>query len=99
MKTVELLLVQLMEECGEVTQAASKILRFGIDDFHPRDPELTNKRRISQECGDILGMIDMLIADGIIDPDEMFLTKTHRPGKVHKYMEVSIKCGTLEDHT
>lgn len=45
-------------------QAASKILRFGPDSWHPEDLERTCARlRLQQEIGDVLAMIEVILKD------------------------------------
>ncbi len=43
MTSNENLLVTLMEECAEVQQAVSKMLRFGADNCDPSTPDISNK--------------------------------------------------------
>lgn len=52
------LLTILMEECAEVTQAASKIIRFGATEVN-----LTN---LEKELGDLYCMIDLLHAHDMV---------------------------------
>lgn len=52
------------EECAEVTQAISKVFRFGIDGMHNG---ASNKQRLEEEVGDLLCMIEMMIEKSIID--------------------------------
>ena len=56
------LLVLLIEECAEVQKAATKCLRFGFDVDH-----LTgygnNRTVLSEEIGDLLGVVDELPLD------------------------------------
>lgn len=59
------LLIILAEECAEVQQAATKALRFGLDDFYKILP--TNRQKISQELGDLFGVYEMLISEGILE--------------------------------
>lgn len=47
-------LVVLMEECGEVIQAAANILRFGWDSQYAG---ITNAQRLRDEMDDVQGMI------------------------------------------
>lgn len=54
----EELLVILMEECSELSQEASKLIRFGGTDFD----------RIEKEIGDLLCMIELLSEYEMIDP-------------------------------
>lgn len=56
MKQMDLL--RLVEECGEVIQAAGKILRFGqIGEY---DDGTTNMGALLKECGDVLACIDQM---------------------------------------
>lgn len=59
------LLVILMEECAEVTQAASKLLRFGKEN-HP-DTGLSNSLVLATEVGDLEAVMDMTREAGLID--------------------------------
>jgi NTP pyrophosphatase (non-canonical NTP hydrolase) len=52
------LLTILMEECAEVTQAASKIIRFGATDV--------NLTHLEKELGDLYCMIDLLHAHDMV---------------------------------
>jgi NTP pyrophosphatase (non-canonical NTP hydrolase) len=56
--TREEILVVLIEECGEVIQAATKCLRFGWDRDHPLYG--VNHEVLAQELGDVLGVADAL---------------------------------------
>ena len=49
-------LVVLMEECGEVIRAASKVLRSGWR-FKPYGGEISNGDHLREELDDVLGMI------------------------------------------
>jgi NTP pyrophosphatase (non-canonical NTP hydrolase) len=59
------LLVLLIEECGEVIQAATKCLRFGWDVDHgvgygrPSD-------KLAEECGDLQAVIDALPLNAVL---------------------------------
>lgn len=50
-------LVHLMEECAEVTQAAAKVLRFGLDSRSPRTGRL-NRERLREEMRDVVRAIE-----------------------------------------
>ncbi len=56
------LLILLIEECGEVIQAATKCLRFGWDG----DPASygVNSDALAKEVGDLLGVVDALPLKG-----------------------------------
>jgi NTP pyrophosphatase (non-canonical NTP hydrolase) len=65
-QTRELLNITL-EECAEVTQAISKVFRFGMCSTHPATPNVTNKDHLEEEIGDLLCMIDLLQEKGVLD--------------------------------
>jgi len=53
------------EECAEVTQAISKIFRFGFDSKHPVSGK-TNQESLEEEVGDLLAMVDIMVEKCII---------------------------------
>ena len=58
------ILLICQEECAEVTQAISKVFRFGYDsEYNDR----TNRQRLTEEVGDLIAMIDLMFEAGIID--------------------------------
>lgn len=57
------------EECAEVTQAISKVFRFGIDGSHNGR---TNRERLEEEVGDLVCMIEMMMIRGIISEDTVY---------------------------
>lgn len=57
-------LVLVIEECAEVVQAATKILRFGVDDSHPRYYDgKPNSWVLTEEIGQLLHCIHRLQLD------------------------------------
>lgn len=52
-----------MEECGELTQACSKIMRFGFE------KEKTDE--LAKEAGDVLAMIDLMVEFGWITQEQL----------------------------
>jgi NTP pyrophosphatase (non-canonical NTP hydrolase) len=66
-KTHEALIITA-EECAEVIQQISKIIRFGIDlPYVTAGDGTTNRQQLEKEVGDLICMIDILIELGIID--------------------------------
>lgn len=57
------LLTVLMEECGEVIQAASKVIRFGETSEYKG---CTAMESLEKELGDLYCMIDLLHANDMI---------------------------------
>lgn len=59
-------LVLLIEECGEVIQAATKCLRFGYDHNWPGYG--VNSEVLAQEVGDLFGAAESLgLNEGIVE--------------------------------
>ena len=57
------LLTITMEECGELTQACSKVARFG---FEPEKVE-----GLAKEAGDVLAMIQLMVEYGWITQEQL----------------------------
>lgn len=53
----------LQEECAETIQAASKIMRFGIDNIWNGK---TPRQELEEEIGDALALIEVLVNRGLI---------------------------------
>ena len=64
-KEKEILLIT-QEECAEVTQAISKIFRFGMDAKHPNE-DRDNRQRLEEELGDLVCMVGLLINQNIVN--------------------------------
>lgn len=65
MKDVEKeVLLITMEECSEVSQAISKIFRFGLDTVYKGE---SNRGQLEEELGDLRAMIKLLADFGIAD--------------------------------
>lgn len=67
----------LAEEASEIIQAKSKIIRFGLDDYHPKNG-LPNRQKLEEEIGHFLAVVDILVQQRIITD------KGIRKGKVGK---------------
>lgn len=80
----EILLIA-QEECAEVTQAISKIFRFGIDSEYL---ERTNRQRLEDEVGDLLCMIDLMREFELIDEDRTQLAKSKKLVKLKQWSSI-----------
>ena len=76
------------EECAEVTQAISKVFRFGIDAVHEKR---TNRERLTEETGDLLCMIELMIESGLIDRNEMLNASGAKRQKLLKWSTIFAK--------
>ncbi len=85
-------LAMLAEECGEVVQAACKVLRHGYASRHP-DGGPDNRDMLHREVGDVLLVVDALRLAGDMEattPDRfsakrarMFQYSHHQEGLIH----------------
>ena len=74
----EILLIT-QEECAEVTQAISKVFRFGMDDEHKG---ISNREHLEEEIGDLMCMIDLLIDNGIVSESAVMTAKNEKLNKL-----------------
>jgi hypothetical protein len=80
----EVLLIA-QEECAEVTQAISKIFRFGLDGSHN---ERTNKERLTEELGDLHCMIELIVESGLIDRNDLLNASGLKRHKLFKWSNI-----------
>lgn len=84
----EIDLKRLSEECAEVIQAASKMMRFGrIGQY---DDGRTNEEVLLQECGDVLACISRLNFDPF-KLDQASIRKLEKLDRLEKY-ELGFDC-------
>ena len=80
------LLTILIEECAEVQQRATKMLRFGVNEIQPGQ-ELTNVDRLSLECGDLTAIGDLCIEAGLINSDLAEKQVPVKQAKLKKFLQ------------
>jgi hypothetical protein len=86
-KTGETLVI-LQEECAEVIQAASKILRFGFESRYPNDDFASTKENLEMEAGQLLCMISLLVDQGVISEDAMLAAMEHKKEKLKTWSSI-----------
>ena len=74
------ILTILMEECAEVTQEASKLIRF--DDT---DPD-----RIEKEIGDLLCLVEIMVQKRIIDGSVLESHMNAKRDKLKTWSEIDL---------
>jgi NTP pyrophosphatase (non-canonical NTP hydrolase) len=75
------------EECAEVSQAISKIFRFGIDsEWNGK----TNKQRLEEEIGDLCAMIQILTQEEIISSDAIDVARNKKLTKLSLWSSIDL---------
>lgn len=80
----EILLIT-QEECAEVTQAISKVFRFGMEDTHKGE---TNREHLEEEIGDLMCMIDLLIDSGMVSESAVMAAKNEKLMKLQTWSNI-----------
>ena len=97
----EHLLTILAEECVEVAQRATKILRFGMDEVQPGQ-SLNNADRMLMEYWDVVAAMKMLedafprLHDNWT-PEAVAVHVAQKREKVERFLAYSSKCGTITE--
>ena len=80
----EILLIT-QEECAEVTQAISKVFRFGMDAGYKGQ---TNREHLEEELGDLMCMIDLLIDSGMVSEAAVMAAKGEKMAKLTTWSNI-----------
>lgn len=78
----------LIEECSEVIQRATKMLRFGVNETQPGQP-YDNEARLSHEVGDLLIVIGLATASGLAREADIDFGAENKKRQLAKYMQTS----------
>lgn len=73
-------LIILAEECAEVQQEVSKILRFG--------PEESNLKNLEAEIGDVIALMVVLAHQGLINEDNIMRRVPAKLRKLKKWSNI-----------
>lgn len=83
-QTKEILCIT-QEECAEVTQAISKVFRFGMETEWNGE---TNKEHLEEELGDVLAMISILQSEGIVREEKVLEAWGNKLSKLSKWSNI-----------
>ena len=81
----EEVLIITQEECAEVSQAISKVLRFGLSGHYQ---DKTNKERLEEEIGDLMCMIEILYEKGIISQSMVEASSVYKREKLKSWSNI-----------
>ncbi len=76
----------LQEECGELVVAISKVKRFGLDNRYKNGG--SQREHLTQEAGDVMLMIDLLVEQGIFTEQELHQAKDRKAEKLKIWSKI-----------
>lgn len=92
MTNEQYLLTLLAEECAEVSQRATKAIRFGLDDPKGAQPGFpSNKEILLEEINDLLVVVEMLFGENYVNKTQ----QNHKKEKIQKYTQLYKELGQL----
>jgi NTP pyrophosphatase (non-canonical NTP hydrolase) len=77
----------LQEECAEVIVEVSKCRRFGLNSVH-YSRGIPHQTMLEREIADVLAMVDILIDQGVIDPDALDTAKEQKRQKLRQWSNI-----------
>lgn len=75
----------LIEECGEACQAAGKVLRHGLDEYHPAR-SISNRTQLAVELGQISALVEMAIRLGVLRKEDSDRGRRGKWGTIAPYL-------------
>ena len=81
-------LIITQEECAEVIQSISKIMRFGFDSCYPTEDSASTKECLTMEVGQLLCMIGILVEQDVIDEEAMIAAMEHKKIKLETWSSI-----------
>jgi NTP pyrophosphatase (non-canonical NTP hydrolase) len=81
-------LIITQEECAEVIQAISKVMRFGPDSCFPTEDSASTKECLDMELGQLLCMIGILVDQGVVDENAMMTAMEAKKIKLETWSSI-----------
>jgi len=88
----------LSEECAEIIQAVSKILRHGYENYHPYtedDFHATNRKDLEREIGDVSAVITMMVKRGDLKAASIEKYAKVKPDRMEPYLHEQPLAGAI----
>ena len=92
--TINELMIITMEECGELTQACSKVLRTMTQEGDIRADAL---EKLIQEVGDVMCMIELMEDHGLMKRSEVLAGVDAKREKLRRWSELIPKRDTWQE--
>lgn len=90
----------MQEECSEIIQATSKIIRFGEHNHHPNKPLVTNASELMTEYYQLQAVMEILQENNILpvlSEEEIVQIKDNKKAKVAAYAAMSVSLGLIKE--
>jgi len=97
MERQEHLLTIIIEECDEISQRATKALRFGLTEKQ-KDQDFTNAQRLVYEFNDLIAVMKMMEREGLLPEIYNGSMQNLKIDKIEQYLKYSSECGTLNNN-
>jgi NTP pyrophosphatase (non-canonical NTP hydrolase) len=73
------------EECAEIIQAISKVIRFGFDNSYDGK---TNREHLEEEIGDLLCMFELMEEANILDWTRVAMHASNKRTKLERWTNI-----------
>lgn len=83
-EAVEVIRELAVMSLSDIIRLKSKSIRFGLDDFHPKNKEI-NRTALAHEIGHFLHIVDILIYHGVIDATELEVGKQQKDNNLETW--------------
>ena len=88
------LMIITMEECGELTQACSKVIRTMMSEGEIREDVLS---KLKQEAADVICMVELMKENGLINDEEIQNGIEIKRDKLRKWSDLIPKRPTWQE--
>ena len=78
----------IIEECSEVQQRSTKLLRFGPTEVQPEQP-YDNCYRLGLEVGDLLEILDVAVKEGLIPQKSIDAGRANKKRQLARFMQTT----------
>lgn len=79
-------LALLIEECGEVIQAATKVLRHGYESVNPLTDGPTNRTMLTSELGHVIHAIDRMTLAADVNVRALNTAKVVKADRIARWL-------------
>ena len=71
------------EECAEVIQIINKIIRHGYENYHPNNPDVTNRELLGKELSDLIAVATLLTDTEVLEITDIPTTLRKKQKYLH----------------